>query len=149
MHNVSISVPGEPVAKARARVTSRGAYTPKKTRDWEKRAKTESMIVMAGIKPFTGPVRLSVTLAFMIPDSWPKWKKEAAKNGQIHHTIKPDGDNCLKAIKDAMNGIVYLDDSQVTETITRKIYSQRPEVFARVTTINGHSAKIKKREDLS
>ncbi|MGB6231196.1 MAG: RusA family crossover junction endodeoxyribonuclease, partial [Litorimonas sp.] len=39
------------------------------------------------------------------------------------HAIKPDGDNLAKLVKDALNGLAYHDDAQVSTTIVEKQWS--------------------------
>ena len=58
----------------------------------------------AGFEPMTGPVRLYVAFRF--------GTDEKKKIGEWK-TTRPDTDNMAKALKDALNGIVYVDDSQV------------------------------------
>jgi Holliday junction resolvase RusA-like endonuclease len=41
----------------------------------------------------------------------------------VHHTVKPDVDNCVKGLKDGMKGIIYRDDSQVVKLIAEKKYT--------------------------
>jgi hypothetical protein len=45
------------------------------------------------------------------------------KNAPLWHTKKPDGDNFIKAVLDALTGIVWVDDSQVCDQRTIKIYT--------------------------
>src|SRR6185312_6076820 len=63
--------------------------------------------------PWRGPVLMTVRAVFPIPPSWPAWKREAAADGLIWHTAKPDLDNIIKLVKDALPGIAYDDDAQV------------------------------------
>lgn len=41
---------------------------------------------------------------------------------------KPDIDNVVKAVLDALNGVAYRDDTQVIELHVRKSYSEKPRV---------------------
>lgn len=65
--------------------------------------------------------------------------------GGVMHTAKPDGDNILKACKDALNGVVYLDDAQVVESGAVKKYATEPSVKIIVTELDGHPCQIKRR----
>ena len=51
-----------------------------------------------------------------------------AEKRLMYVTKKPDADNILKAISDALNGIVYRDDSQVCDCSVVKLYSKNPRV---------------------
>ena len=133
---IQFTIPGTPVAKARPRVTRTGhAYTPKKTSDYEKLVQIYAKQAMAGMNPTTEAVRLTVRAFFPIPKSWTKAKKEKALNGDLKHTTKPDFDNVEKAIQDAMNGIVYKDDSQIVLVAGSKEYASEPRVEVTVETV--------------
>ena len=129
----SFTVPGEPVAKGRARAFVRAGrvahYTPAKTGNYEARVATFAQQAMLGAKPFAGAVALSVVARFSIPASWSKKRRQAAMDGLEYVTKRPDLDNVVKAIKDGMNGIAWLDDSQVVSLVDcRKVYAEQPGV---------------------
>jgi len=42
------------------------------------------------------------------------------------HTKKPDADNCLKFVKDCLNGIVWHDDAQVACVKAMKVLADKP-----------------------
>lgn len=44
------------------------------------------------------------------------------------HMTKPDNDNLIKGLFDALNGIAWADDSQVFEIKSKKIYSEYPGI---------------------
>ena len=67
----------------------------------------------------TDPFTMKLDFFFQIPKSWSKRKKENAK----WHTSRPDTDNLVKGICDALNGIAYKDDSQVCYMQARKQYA--------------------------
>jgi Holliday junction resolvase RusA-like endonuclease len=50
------------------------------------------------------------------------------KDGEIYPQVKPDLDNVMKAVLDALNGVVYADDSQVINLVATKRYSTDPRV---------------------
>ena len=132
-HQIAFTIPGEPVAKGRARAFVRAGrvahYTPAKTENYEARVAIFARQAMAGALPLAGAVSLSVVARFSIPASWSKKRRQAAMAGLVHFTKRPDLDNVLKAIKDGMNGIVWLDDSQVVSLVDcRKEYAEQPGV---------------------
>ena len=58
---VTIIIAGEPVAKARPRVTRRGfAYTPAHTRKYEAHGRLAAQLAMDGRPPIETPVRLEL-----------------------------------------------------------------------------------------
>ena len=61
-----------------------------------------------GWAPFDGA--LSVRLAFVLPRP-----KSAPKTIHVPAIKRPDGDKLLRAVLDAMTGIVYRDDAQIVD----------------------------------
>jgi len=141
---IQFTIPGAPVAKARARVTMVGgfarAYTPKKTADYEARVAGYAKAAMRHLPPSASPIEILLELRMPIPSSWSKAKRAAAAAGTVRATKKPDADNVLKGVKDACNGIVWVDDSQVVELRVRKLYSLAPCVVVAVRVVDGESA---------
>ncbi len=137
---ISFTIYGEPVAQGRPKLTTINgmarAYDPKKSRDWKDYVK-----LAAGEHAFDalleGPLSLEVTIYRQTTKaiSSSKKKSEAAEMGELLPVSKPDVDNYLKGIKDALNGVIWKDDSQVTDVIARKRYSARPRVEVTITTL--------------
>jgi len=151
--SISIDITGAPVAKGRPRmavVQGRArAFTPAKTRSWENDARQLARIEMGSRKPFARPISCVVIAYFVPPKSWPAWKRAAALNGEIAHTGKPDVDNIVKAVKDALNGVVWTDDAQVVELAAEKRYGERARVWVKVSEIEQLPSQIKRRGDLA
>jgi Holliday junction resolvase RusA-like endonuclease len=66
-----------------------------------------------------GPVALLVALKFHLPDSISKRERME----RLWHTQTPDADNCLKLVKDALNGVAWDDDRQVVMPIPWKTWT--------------------------
>lgn len=134
---ISITVPGKPIPKARPFVRKDGrVFTRKETALFEQAVRLHAMAAMKGRKILTGAVRLTVTAFFGIPKSWNQTQKAKAMSGALRHTKKPDISNCQKSVEDAMNGIVYADDSQIIESIGKKVYSNIPRTEIIVETLD-------------
>jgi Holliday junction resolvase RusA-like endonuclease len=132
---VNFVVCGEPVAKGRPRFARQKGfvktYTPKKTVDWEQEIAKSARQAMGSQDPLDTPIALSVRVYKTIPVSWSKAKRQQAESGDLRPVNKPDIDNYIKAVMDAGNGILWLDDSQVCELHSIKVYgSPRIEVTA-------------------
>lgn len=88
--------------------------------------------VNAGCRFTEGPVVLAIV--FYLPR--PQALLTKSKAGQaIPHVKKPDLDKLARAAKDALTGVVWTDDSQVTDLIARKRYcaaGEFPRVVIRV-----------------
>lgn len=126
---VEFTIYTEPVAKARARAGAGGRfYTPKKTSDFESFVALYAKQAMAGRAPIESSCCLRLVFHMPIPKSWSQKKREQAIGGEIRHTSKPDLDNLLKAVKDGLNGIVWLDDAQVIKVVAEKKYGDNPKV---------------------
>lgn len=116
---ITFTIPGEPVAKGRARSFVRNGhvahYTPEKTVRYENLVKLAAQQAMGSKAPAAGAVALIVRAFMGIPASWSQRKQRAAVLGEITPTKRPDLDNIVKAIKDGANGVTWRDDSQVVD----------------------------------
>jgi Holliday junction resolvase RusA-like endonuclease len=146
---IVVEITGHPVAKGRPRFTRSGiAFTPAKTRRWEDDARMVAREAMGEREPISGPLRCSVRSYFVPPASWPQWKRQAAIDGLVAHTARPDGDNLAKAAKDALNGVVWRDDAQVVQLWASKLYGRAPRVVIEVEPMHSASCQITKRSEL-
>mgnify|MGYP000961803745 CR=1 FL=1 len=111
-------VPGIPKAQPRVKACLRGAhagvYTPKTADDW-KRA------VMIAAKDLSGAV-LDEPLCLRVIFYLPAPKRRHSPSPFV--AVKPDLDNLLKALMDALTAIgVWIDDSRVVEIFASKKYA--------------------------
>lgn len=120
---MKVVIPMPPKSKGRPRFSRGHAYTPKETREYEEAVR---QIVKSVIKsPFNNGLRLTINFYLQVPKSWPKAKQEQARNGQVRPTTRPDIDNLIKAIMDALNdGIGYNDDKQIVELHAYEWYGE-------------------------
>lgn len=62
---------------------------------------------------------------------------QMGENGkEKYHTKRPDIDNLAKAVKDALKGIIYADDSQIVEAYICKSYGV-PAVKVEIMALKG------------
>lgn len=123
-------VPGQPQGKGRprfVRATGR-AYTPAKTESYEATVRLFASQAMAGRGLFEArqPLMCLVEARFAVPASWSKRKQAQAHTRILHPTGKPDCDNILKVLGDALNGVVWHDDAQVVLWTCQKVYGDAP-----------------------
>lgn len=123
-----IWVPIEPMGAPRPRVTRYGTYNDPK---YTKYKQIISLISRPQCKVSEKPISMQIEFFFTIPKSWTKKKKESA----LWHTSKPDSDNLIKGVKDALNGIAYLDDAQVCSISATKKYSDRAGIMIEIEDI--------------
>lgn len=144
IRRVKFSVAGVPVAKGRPRAASTPTgirmHTPKTTVAYERKVTATAIVAMNGLGPFRRPIKLNVEIVLPIPSSWSKKRQTLARIGVICATKKPDADNVLKTIKDAMNGVVYIDDAQVVSIVLNKVYGEIPRAEVEVSEIDGEAA---------
>lgn len=95
-----------------------GGYQPARVVKAAKVLRAAAEAAMRGREPLEGALGLTAVFAYGFPKSWPKKKRQL---GALK-TTRPDGDNLLKLVKDAMNGVVYLDDSQVAIEVALRLY---------------------------
>ena len=130
---VTIVIAGEPVAKARPRLTRRGiAYTPAHTHKYEAHGRLAAQLAMRDRPPIEAPVRLELVAELPIPASWSGRRRALAITGDLLPTSCPDVDNYIKAGLDSLNEIVVRDDSQVVEITARKRVSVAPKLVMTV-----------------
>lgn len=112
---IKFTVYGQPIPKARARTVVHNGkvmtFTPAKTRSWETLVALEANRRVK--KLLEGPVALTVNFYLGRPKSvkreWP--------------VVRPDLDNLLKSVKDALCGRVFRDDAQVVRCEMGKYYT--------------------------
>lgn len=129
---IVFDVPGIPVSKARARsfITKQGKmghYTPSKTKGWEDLVAIKARLAMSmnKLQPWEFSIALKACFYFPLPKS---------RKSTEDHLSKPDVDNLAKAIMDGCNGIVYVDDSHITDLHVSKCYTQNgPRVEINIT----------------
>jgi Holliday junction resolvase RusA-like endonuclease len=135
---VTITLALPPQGKARARSSRKSGthYTPAKTRAYETAIATMATIAMRGRKPIERACAMDLCAVFPIPASWSQAKRKRALFGEIRPGVKPDISNIAKAWEDAMNHIVYIDDSLIVEYgFFKKIYGITPMVAVTIKDI--------------
>ena len=120
-------VEDQPKGKARARTVRNPytgkvhSYTPANTAAHEKLIK--SSYIAAGGKHFgEKPLEITIKAYCVIPKSYTKNQRQAIEQGKLKPTKKPDCDNIIKVVCDALNGVAYNDDKQVICVSCNKYY---------------------------
>lgn len=91
-----------------------GTYTPDKTVEWERSVRSYANDEKPQA-PYDCPLRVHIQFYMTRPASKPK--------KAVWPVTKPDIDNLAKAITDAMNGLIYTDDSRICEMVATKFYT--------------------------
>ena len=136
---LSFVVRGEPVAQGRPKFTTASgyprAYDPKPSAEYKQYIRMVASEEMGDIPPLPGPLDLVVRVYRHIPSSWSRKKNSSARDGVLRPTTKPDLDNYVKAVKDALKSVCWGDDSQVVGLEAYKYYSDHPRVEIEIAEV--------------
>ena len=125
---IEFTIPGEVRGKQRPRATRQGrVYTPSETVNAEAFIRMIAAEAMAGRMPLDGPVILTLDIRVGVPASYSKRRREAALANEIAPVKKPDLDNVVKLISDALNGITFRDDKQIVLLVAGKKFAEQAE----------------------
>jgi len=71
-------------------------------------------------------IQVDIEVIVEPPASWSDKKRQAALRGEVMPIGKPDVDNIAKLQMDALKGLLWRDDTQVTDLSVRKRYGTAP-----------------------
>lgn len=142
MTQIFFQVLGKPVGKGRPRFWQGHAVTPPATRKAEKAVADSARLALMEAPSWNriSSFLVSIRAIYPIPDSWPKGKKAMAAQGFLCPG-KPDLDNVVKLILDALNGLAWEDDRSVRKIVAYKCYESpitamgQPGIYVTVTDI--------------
>lgn len=149
--SIYLDVPAIPVGQPRARASSFGGHvrvhevTSIRTSDGKRKphpivafkasVKHEAKAAYDG-PPLSGPIRIDCVFIFPRPKGM-IWKTKPMP--RVPHVSKPDTDNVVKAVKDALSGIIWRDDAQVYQEFCTKWVAAGDEQPRTIVTIRDHS----------
>lgn len=127
-------VQGKIVGKERPRInTYTGkAYTPTKTKDYEQLVQQYFVLKYPRYTPLQGRLKVSIVAYFKIPKTTSKSMVEEMLEDKISPTKKPDIDNIVKSVLDALNKIAFEDDNQITKIDVDKKYALEDKVYVKI-----------------
>ncbi|MBC9176790.1 RusA family crossover junction endodeoxyribonuclease [Pseudoroseomonas ludipueritiae] len=128
-----IRVPGVMRGKQRPRFNRRTghAHTPDQTVTMEAHVR-HCADQAVGNPCLQGPLAVTIEVGVPIPVSWSKRRQTEAASGVARPIGKPDLDNIVKLVCDALNGVVWRDDAQIVAQLATKHYALVPETIIRV-----------------
>lgn len=122
LKRISFEVLADPIPLARPRFANGHAYLPERSRAYRKILQDAAKAVMRNFEPLTGA--LYCRLAF-----YRKFKPTVRNYG--------DGDNLLKAVFDAFNGLIFNDDSQLVDiSVVKCTDKAEPRVAVEFGTVD-------------
>lgn len=123
---VSVWVNGEPKGQPRPRAVSfrdklgqyrSRMYDPGTAENWKAQVQL-ALADQVPEEPILGPVSVVMTFVFPRPK---RLLRKKDPDGRLYHTKKPDVDNAVKAVLDAITNLrIWHDDTQVSELSVRK-----------------------------
>lgn len=110
-------------------------YDPKTTHEYKQRLRQLAQ------KQYTQPAlttALKVDVSFFRPVQRSISTKERARriSGEHRPVVKSDIDNYIKALFDALNGVVWQDDKQIVDLVAHKFYSDKPRIEIEVAPVD-------------
>jgi Holliday junction resolvase RusA-like endonuclease len=131
---IAFTVEGDPVPQPRARITVRGrhghAYTPSDHKIHAYRAAVAAAAVEAGATPTdAAPITLIIDLVFARPKS--HFRKSGLRE-DAPKLPRADCSNVLKGIEDSLNGVAWVDDTQVGRVVVEKSWGTEGRTTVRI-----------------
>lgn len=142
MKPLTFTVPGDAVP-SRRRFTRAGiSYETPETKAYRSDVRAAAIEAIKALPhgeqvcyPLAGAIRLDWVAVRCCPKSLGKRKTSLAVEGHILPTTRPDLDNIDKVVKDALTGVVWVDDAQVAIEHISKQYGTRPKLIVSVCEI--------------
>lgn len=131
--NLRFTIPGEPTAWSRARLSGKVHFTAPKQRSAAQMIQVIASQAMAGTPPLEVPVAVTITAVWPWPKSMSERKRR--QSGAHYKVSKPDADNIAKLVGDALNGIVWRDDALVARLNIQKQYGLTPATHVTVEAL--------------
>ena len=147
---ITLKIPGVPIAKARprfSRLKNRSddqkpggvrTYNPKENEERDFANQALEQIRQQGYMSVIAkgmPLRVSCWFYMPIPASSTKKFRVRCLTETVYHVKKPDADNLVKLVKDALNRVAWHDDSQVAIVRGMKIYGAEPRTVVLIETL--------------
>ena len=133
MQPITFSVPGDPVPQPRPRYSARGgfarAYVPSKHPVHAYREAIALAAKLAGVTITGEPVSVIIDAVFARPKSH---RNKAGVKASAPSLPRPDCDNVAKAALDALTGVAWEDDTQVSRLVVEKSYGDEGRTTVRI-----------------
>ena len=115
---VAFELIGEPVPQSRPKFSRGRCYEPARVTEYKEKIRQAAAIAMDGKEPTNNP--LACVIKF-----YRKYKSTSRRFG--------DCDNLYKTVTDAMNKVVYQDDSQIVKCSVEKLTDKTPKIEVKIS----------------
>lgn len=117
------------------RMTTRGKFVKKNAKKYLQYKEAIRWTIKQQFKgkPIDGAVGVTVWFYMPMPETWSKKKKAEMVNR--YHTKKPDIDNLIKGLFDALNNLIWVDDNRVVDMTVFKVYGEKPGIEIEVEEV--------------
>lgn len=123
---VKIEIQGDAIPAARPRFSGKRCYQPSRNVEYRQKVQAAARLAMDGAEPMDGELFADVKI-------YRKYKRTARIAGDV--------DNHLKAVLDALNGIVFFDDSQIVRCVVEKFTDkEKPRAVIEIGAMGDFSA---------
>lgn len=135
---IEFRVPGRPVAWQRAGLSTRSGraimFTKERSRAYQSVVREAAIPHLC--EAYAPSPDSAWHLTIIVTVSRPKahFKRDGSLRPDSPSTCrkKPDLSNTIKQIEDALNGVVWQDDSQIVEHHTQKLWGESDEVYVKI-----------------
>lgn len=136
MERIVFTILGKPRPKQSVQFTKTGiAYQPTEVKLLQQNIRAQVVNqIPKNFVPWKGPLFVSCVYVFPFTTSLTKKLKKQVKKGKIlYKDSRPDlTDNLNKPLFDAMNEIVFMDDSQICKFEAVKYYDEIPKILVTI-----------------
>ena len=121
----NIEILGQPIPLKRHRKGRYGMYDSQKMEKVSFANLARLSLNHPKITPMDGDIKASLKFHCQIPKSW-SMKKKIKMEGEFKNS-KPDLDNLIKFVFDALEGTFFTNDSRIVEIHAIKVFSEEPK----------------------
>lgn len=131
--SIKIMIPGDPIPWARPGQNKKSRFD---TQAEQKKSVGLAVIACMSAYPcrmFLGPIKVEFKFWMPVPKYKRKQIMDEFETGlKVWHSMKPDMSNLIKFYEDALNGILWKDDSAIVSICGEKFYSLQPATVIKV-----------------
>lgn len=121
-----------PKAKQSFRI-GKHSYQSKAVTDYQRAIRAMALAQTSqDMRPLSGELYVSIEFVWKHPKSWGKKRIAELRERSIYKSSRPDIDNLCKGVFDALNGVIWNDDSQIVAIHAWKRYGYNDAIIMRV-----------------